>query len=129
MKLHQLICDLTKTLSPKLGPVSFHFGPMFILGLWGELQEATLFLYFLYFCQVCSTWLQDGCKMAQHSSKMVQHSSKMAQHSSKMRQHVPKLAQLRPTWSSNPRFLKDFEGHVGSQNGHKNDVYRKHGKK
>ena len=50
------------------------------------------------------------------------------QHGPNLAQHGPTWTQLGPTWLSNPRFLPDFEGHVGSQNRQKIDTYRKRGK-
>ena len=38
------------------------------------------------------------------------------QHGPNLAQHGPTWSQLGPTWLSNPRFLMDFWGHVGSQN-------------
>ena len=51
------------------------------------------------------------------------------QHGPNLAQHGPTWSQLGPTWLTNPRFLTDFEGHVGSQNRQKIDTYRKRGKK
>ena len=47
------------------------------------------------------------------------------QHGPNLAQHGPTWTQLGPTWLSNPRFLVDFEGHVGSQNRQKINIYRK----
>ena len=70
-----------------------------------------------------------GPMLASRSPKMASRCAKLPQVGLKLAQVRPNLGQLRPTWPSNRRFLRDFEGHVGSKNRQNFNIYRKIWKK
>ena len=86
--------------------------------------------------QLGSTWFQLGPKLAQVSPSWPELAPVWLQFGPTWPQLGPTWPQLGatwpqlgPTWPSNSRFLKVFEGHVGSQNRQKINIYRKRGKK